>query len=397
LFITIKRCPVCNSDQLRAVLEIPRMPVHCTVLWRDEISARNAPTGDMALRFCKSCGHSFNAAFRPELVEYAEGYENSLYFSPTFREYADQLARKLVSSFHLHGKELIEIGSGGGDFLKALCTLGGNRGTGFDPSAQPDSPSDQVNFIRDLYTDQYSHTKADFLVCRHVLEHLVAPRELLQVVQSALRDAGSGVYFEVPNASFLFAGGSIWDLIYAHVSYYSRSSLGTLFARNGFKPVRCSSEFGDQFLGIEAVPGAAASDSGFAGGDLQEVSASVAAFAETYTATVSFWRSELEREAAAGHCVVVWGAGAKAVSFLNAAPEAGQIGFAVDLNPRKQGAFLPGSGAEIIAPQRLLELRPDLVIILNPIYEGEIRRDLDAMGLSKTRSRAVHACQALPV
>lgn len=395
MLTTIKHCLVCQSDRLSTVIEIPRMPVHCTVLWHDEATARSAPTGDMALRFCESCGHSFNAAFRPELVEYVEGYENSLYFSPTFRLYADQLARELVSDFNLHGKDLIEIGSGRGDFLKALCVLGGNWGTGFDPSAQPDALSDQVTFIPELYTEQYAKAQADFLVCRHVLEHLVAPRDLLRLVQSALRDANSGVYFEVPNAGFLFAGGSIWDLIYAHVSYFSRPSLQRLFEQNGFQPVRLSSRFGDQFLGIEAMPGAFGNNSAENG--LQAVRTSAAAFAETYAATVSFWRSELEREITAGHRVVVWGAGAKSVSFINAVGEAGQIKFAVDLNPKKQGTFLPGSGTKIIAPQHLLELRPELVIVLNPIYEEEIRKELDAMGLSKTRSRAVHACQALPV
>jgi hypothetical protein len=244
-----------------------------------------------------------------------------------------------------------------------------------------------------LYTDKYSHLEADFMVCRHVLEHLVAPRGLLRLMRSALRNSGSGLYVEVPNADFLFAGGSIWDLIYAHISYFSASSLRMLFEQSGFEPIELNKNFNAQFLGIEAVPGTYHDSS--PSGDLQVLTALISAFAETYAATVSFWQSEIRRELVAGQRVVLWGAGAKSVSFLNALLDAAPIPYAVDLNPKKQGMFLPGSGAEIVAPARLLELDPDLVVILNPIYENEIRRDLNAMGLSQTRVKTVHACQAL--
>ncbi len=384
-------CPVCEAQASRPIASLPRVPVHCNVLWPDAEAARSAPTGEIELVFCESCGHSFNTAFLAELVEYAEGYENSLYFSATFREYAAALAERLVTTFGLFGKDIVEIGSGGGDFLRALCELGANRGTGFDPSALPAS-SPNLTFIRDLFSDRYRDITADFLVCRHVLEHLEAPRELLRLLAPALRAEG-GLYFEVPNADFLFADGSVWDLIYPHVSYFSRSSLRTLFARAGFSPLAVESAFRGQFLCLEAIRGAAGENAH--PGELEALRKTAALFAETYAATVAFWQSELERELGAGKRVVLWGAGAKAVSFLNAVPGAGAIGYAVDLNPKKHGLFLPGSGTEIVPPERLAELRPDLAIVLNPIYEPEIRAELDRLGLAGTRCRAVHSCQVL--
>ena len=55
--------------------------------------------------------------------------------------------------------------------------------------------------------------------------------------------------------------------------------------------------------------------------------------------------------------------------------------WAVDVNPNKHGMFMPGTGHEIIAPERLPEIAPDWVIVLNPAYADEITADIRGMGL----------------
>jgi hypothetical protein len=80
--------------------------------------------------------------------------------------------------------------------------------------------------------------------------------------------------------------------------------------------------------------------------------------------------------------VVLWGAGSKAVGFLSAIELDDAITAVVDVNPFKQGTFLPGSAHEIISPQKLLEISPDLVVVMNPAYAGEIRQMLDGLGLN---------------
>jgi hypothetical protein len=53
----------------------------------------------------------------------------------------------------------------------------------------------------------------------------------------------------------------------------------------------------------------------------------------------------------------------------------------VDINPRKAGRFLPGTGQEVILPEGLPERRPDVVVIMNPEYAPEIRTMVESMGL----------------
>ncbi|MEZ6019194.1 MAG: hypothetical protein R3F17_03580 [Planctomycetota bacterium] len=78
---------------------------------------------------------------------------------------------------------------------------------------------------------------------------------------------------------------------------------------------------------------------------------------------------------------MLWGSGSKATAFLSAAGSHDRIAAVVDINPDKHGKFVAGSGHEIVAPNRLRDLRPARVLIMNPIYRKEITADLAAMGL----------------
>jgi hypothetical protein len=50
-----------------------------------------------------------------------------------------------------------------------------------------------------------------------------------------------------------------------------------------------------------------------------------------------------------------------------------------DASPHKQGCFLPGSRIPVVAPQRLLDDRPDVVLILPWNLREEIAAQLGAV------------------
>jgi len=58
------------------------------------------------------------------------------------------------------------------------------------------------------------------------------------------------------------------------------------------------------------------------------------------------------------------------------------VACAVDINPHRQGKAMIGTGHRIVGPDDLVEIRPDLVVAMNPIYLDEIRGDLARRGLS---------------
>ena len=92
-------------------------------------------------------------------------------------------------------------------------------------------------------------------------------------------------------------------------------------------------------------------------------------------------RPSLAHRCRAGRRVAIWGAGSKGVAFLTTLGVRSEVAFAVDINPHKHGFFMPGTGHEVVAPERLREAPPDVVVAMNPIYVEEIRRQLAGMGL----------------
>jgi SAM-dependent methyltransferase len=361
-------------------LEVSGVPVHVGVVWPDAASARRSPRGDVRLELGRHSGFIANTAFDEGLVDYTLRYDNALHFSPTFRAYEEQLARRLCDRYGLRGKDLVEIGAGGGHFLGLLCEMGDNRGTGFDPSHHAESADarvgGRVSVVRDYYSERYADHPADFITCRHVLEHIPDPRGFLHDLRRTLeKRPGAVVYFEVPNAYLILRQLSIWDVIYEHCGYFVPESLGAMFRACGFEILDLHSCYDDQFVGIEARPGPRAEGLGEPC-DLSELGPAVGGFARRFDDVAAGWRERLATLTRAGRSAAVWGAGAKTVSFMNLLEIGDQIAAVVDINPGKQGSFLAGTGHEILAPEALREIRPDVVIVMNPIYRAEIERDL---------------------
>ncbi len=378
-------CPVCGSGGAQPVVSIASQPVHCNVLWATAEEAVGAPRGDIDLALCTTCGHVDNRSFDPERTTYGATYENSLHHSAVFQGYAEALVDELVERYDLRDKAIVEIGAGQGDFLAMLCTAGSNTGTGFDPShVGPERVSDAVTVVSEFYGEAFADHPADFIVCRHVLEHIPETADFLSLVRRVVGDRSTPVFFEVPNAMWTLVHGGLWDLIYEHCGYFTPTSLGEAFRRAEFEVDRIDDVFGGQFLTIEAQPRTGRADAD--GARLEaEIGALVEAadgFAASYRATVDRWSSECAALATSGRRGVIWGAGSKGVTFLNAVPGAGDvIDRAVDINPRKRGMHVAGSGQPIVAPNDLIADAPDDVFVMNPNYRDEIAAQLADLDL----------------
>lgn len=381
-------CPACGSPSMSVFFQAKQTPVQCCVLFRTKEEAKSYPRGDIELGFCRECGMIYNLAFDPDLVTYSPDYENSLHFSPVFQSYMEDLIRGLIDKYGLRGKDIIEIGCGKGDLLTMLCDAGGNRGVGFDPSyeaaSSPASTTAQVTFIQDFYSERYASYKADFVCCRHTLEHVQYPAEFLTTVRRAIGGQPSEViFFEVPNAMHTLRKTAIWEVFYEHVSYFSPGAFTRLFNASGFDVLDVTERFDGQFLCIEArAKNGEAASSPDDKSDLPEMAQEVASFADYYENKLNEWRNELERISRLGQRCVVWGGGARGVSFLNMLETQDQIEYVVDINPRKHGMYIAGTGQQIVSPEYLRAYRPDVVIVMNPIYKEEIRQQLAEVGVT---------------
>jgi SAM-dependent methyltransferase len=358
------------------------LPVHTNVLWSSSDEARAAPRGDIALSLCRGCGLIWNTCFDPEVLSYDADYENSLHFSGEFRRYSEELAEQLIARHPLAGGHVAELGSGKGEFLALLCERAACTGIGFDPSyaGEADGRADgRLTFVRDLLGPDSDLGEADLVVCRHVVEHLEDPVGVLAMVRRALGERSAAIYVEVPAAEYLLREDAIWDLIYPHVTCLSAAALGEILRRAGFHQREHGYSFGGQYLWVDATTEAWTPTDAQPRPD-DSLADAVGAFGERLLAKRELWADELPRLLAAGP-VALWGAGAKGTTFLNLVPAGESIQFVVDVNPRKQGKYVPGTGQEIVAPESLVEHPPATILVMNPVYSDEIAETLRQLGV----------------
>jgi 2-polyprenyl-3-methyl-5-hydroxy-6-metoxy-1,4-benzoquinol methylase len=383
-------CPICEGRDIKGLIRLDSVPTFCNMLYTSKKKALEAGKGSIHLFSCHTCGYVFNKNFDPDGMNYSQEYENSLFFSPHFKEYSLTLAKRLIDAHDLRSKNIIEIGCGKGDFLKMLCDIGGNKGVGFDPSFEKEriqeigKDDSEISVVRDYYSEKYAHYTADLIVCRQVLEHIADPKTLTDMVQSAAsHQEGTVFFFEVPNFMYILRDMGIWDLIYEHCGYYTKSSLAYLFCSSELLPINVQETFGGQYISIEAHRSSDKQllDSVWKKYSNDELLSNFEEFSKHYQNKLSKWKAEIEQMKSSDSRAVVWGGGSKGVTFLNVLNIEDQIEYVVDVNPHKQNKFIPGTGQQIVSPDFLRELQPDTVIVMNPNYADEIKKAVRDIGL----------------
>ncbi|HQU73832.1 MAG: methyltransferase domain-containing protein [Calditrichaeota bacterium] len=366
---------------METFFSMSEMPVLCNVLYDSPEEARKAPMGDITLGFCETCGHVYNVDFDPQRMVYSDNYENALHFSPRFQAYQENLAERLVKTYQLSGKNIVEIGCGQGEFLALLCQKGGNRGTGFDPSYRgAEKIGESVRIFPEYFDETHADLRPDLVVCRHVLEHIDQPIPFMNMLAKTIADVPDPViFFEVPNVLFTLRDLSVWDIIYEHVSYFSPDSLRYLFRRHRLEDVQLTDLYDGQFLGIDARKSATEFDLSDHSPD--QLGAFIERFTERFGHKKATWARELKSLSKEGRTAVVWGSGSKGVTFLNLMSQYPCIEYVVDINPRKHGKFVAGTGHPIHPPTRLQEAPPAVILVMNPIYQDEITEMVREQGI----------------
>ncbi|MCC7372902.1 MAG: methyltransferase domain-containing protein [Chloroflexi bacterium] len=379
-------CPACGADGLQPFHRVESMPAASCLLADDGEEARSYPRGAIELALCRACGFITNTRFDPSIIDYSSSYEETQSFSPRFRRFAGGLTSRLVDGYGIRNKTVLEIGCGRGDFLAMLCEAGNNRGIGIDPSYRAgdiQSPAlERIQFIPEFYGEQHAGIEADLICCRHTLEHVQPTTEFLRMVRRSIGDRDTVVFFEVPDVARVLRDLSVWDIHYEHCSYFTLGALARQFRAADFDVLELELGYEDQYCLIVARPSRGQPTPPLpAENDLGQTVALVERFQQIYPQQLEKWRAQLQRIRQSRKRAVIWGGGSKAVSYLSLLGVTDEVAFVVDINPQRQGQFLAGPGHQILPPAELQRYRPDVVIVMNPIYLDEIGADLEKMGL----------------
>ncbi|WP_108668663.1 class I SAM-dependent methyltransferase [Euzebya rosea] len=381
----IVRCPACGSPDLTDFHHVEEVPTNSCLLLDDLDEVAALPVGELLLAFCEDCGLITNRAFEPGRTEYSQRYEETQAYSDRFVAWGRALAERWVTDHGLTGATALEIGCGKGEFLEWMVEAGLGAGVGIDPGIHPERRTVRnIEWVRDVFTDDHGPITQDAVVCRHTLEHIHDVRSFMAAVRRGIGDRDIPVLWEVPDVLRVLDEGAFWDLYYEHCTYFSAGSLVRLFRETGFVVERVERDYDDQYLLLEARPAGSGRTLGPVlelEDDVDVLRKAVRRFRSTVLARLAETRSLVDAVAADGGRVVVWGSGSKGVSYLGAMGAGSPIHYAVDINPHKRGRYIAGGGQRIVPPEFLRDYQPSLVVAMNPVYVGEIGEALHAMGV----------------
>jgi SAM-dependent methyltransferase len=311
--------------------------------------ARASATGEIVLKQDPRTGIIHNAAFRPELVVYNGDYDNEQGHSAAFRSHLSAVGDRIAREFC--GKSILEVGCGKGLFLKQLRDRGFDV-IGVDPSFTGSDPM----VIRDFYSPDLG-LRADAIVLRHVLEHILDPVAFLDMLRTA--NGGGLIYIEVPCMEWIAEKRAWFDIFYEHVNYFRLPDLISLFGRI----IAAEHIFGGQYIGLFA--------------DLGTLRPAPLRPGTEFGLPPDFTdRVDKVAVGRSGTDYAVWGGASKGVIFsLLMAQRAAAPRFAIDVNPAKQGRFMPVSGVRILAPETALAQLPEGsdIVVMNENYLDEVR------------------------
>jgi SAM-dependent methyltransferase len=378
-------CPICRNSLEPAVYQLRGVPTLDGGVGETREEALNLPVGDVTLCLCGTCGWIGNATFDAARLSY-EKFHFSLQHSPAFESFVRKLIGDLRATYDLDGKRVLDVGCGSGDFLRTFARQAPITGLGVDPSIAPgqeDYERGAVTFERGVLEPRHTDLGADLICCRHVLNSMSDPLELLRQIRAAAGGRQETVfYLEVPHADRTFRNDIVWNLAYEHRSWFNETSFRVLCERAGFEILSMGPCWGDEYLGAElrladAKPEAVAPAEGvMAARDQLEH------FARNVQTIADRWSRRLAELHRTDRRVAIWGAGARALLFLHQVDNKDHVGCVVDISPLRQGNYLAHIGVRIDPPDRLVEFRPDLILISNSAFADEIRQQASVLGLS---------------
>lgn len=338
-----------KSANVKVLYRQNELPVFQNRMYETAETARSCPKGDVVLVEDQDSGMVYNSAFQSELVVYDSAYQNEQGVSPQFREHLQHVAN--IVERNMGRSDLVEVGCGKGLFLEMLLQKGVDI-KGFDPTYEGSNPLVERHFF-----NPGLGIEAKGIILRHVLEHIQNPYEFLVHLKEA--NGGSGnIYIEVPCFDWICDRSNWFDVFYEHVNYFRLSNFHQMFGRI----LESGRIFGGQYLYVVAELASLRPPAIGADGPVE--------FPGDFSKGLSLAGAFTDKP------VIVWGGASKGVIYSLLSERAGHpVAAVIDINPAKQGKFLPATGIQVQTPEILSSLPGDSVIlIMNSNYGDEIRR-----------------------
>ncbi|MBA3023945.1 MAG: class I SAM-dependent methyltransferase [Gammaproteobacteria bacterium] len=314
---------------------------------------------DLDIFQCASCG-LVQTAHEP--VPYYREVIRAAAFSEEMKSFRRQQFADFVQRYDLHGKRLLEVGCGRGEYLTLFAEAGVEaHGLEYDTAAVETCLAQGLR-AKHGFIEQPRQTLTaapfDVFATLNFLEHWPEPRASLRGIAHNLGDDGIGLV-EVPNFDMILRQKLFTEFISDHICYFTRDTLTTLLQISGFEIVTCEAVWHDYILSAVVRKRRSCDVTGFSAAreNLQQA-------LNDYT----------RQHAAQG--VAIWGAGHQALATIALLELADRVRYVVDSAPFKQDKFTPATHLPIVAPDHLDRKPVGAIIIMAASYSDEVARTI---------------------
>ncbi len=339
---TSARCICCGDVSALPLIAFPGVPASGIFLTDPSEATSRA---DLILDYCQRCGLATKASGIGLDLDYAAIDRATAQQMP---DYADMIVDWLLSEGVARNGQIIEVGANDGSFLSYLAERGFTSLRGIEPSLALAGVARARGFeIDNGYCTTATAASlvagsgpASAVVCRHTLEHVPAPSDMLHAIATLLGPGGLAL-IEVPDFTGVIDNLTVHEIWDEHVTYFSRGNLSAALCRHGFDVVRCRSiPFRDTHNLVALAR--RTSDS------VPQVGAAAAYLDDTISAgcasLASRWNAVKARhEGAAPHWprpVMAIGASHIQTNFIHFAGLAGVVDALIDDDPLKAGTYV---------------------------------------------------------
>ena len=305
-------------------------------------------------------------------------------YSPSWLRHARQYTHMAIERFGLGpGQRVVEVASNDGYLLQYFVEAG-IPVLGIEPAENVADSARQKGIItlskffgletaREIAS---SYGQADLLIGNNVLAHVPDINDFVAGLHLMLKPEGV-LTMEFPHLLQLMAGNQFDTIYHEHFSYLSFWAVEHIFAHHGLTlfdveelpthggSLRIYARHADSTapaLAISAAVPALRAREIAAGVCRMDFYAAFAARAKETKRKLLEFLIDAKR---AGKTVAGYGAPGKGNTLLNyCGIRTDFVDYTVDLNPHKQGNFLPGTRLPIYHPDHILETQPDYLLIL---------------------------------